>query len=144
MLNCVVKAIHAVHIPKREKSVEVEVGFPSSAMWRAQRIWINREGRQHNCSTSILLPISLALPSGDLGKKEKNYLVFSPSPNSPLLTLSYPPILLANYLLLKLLWKETQNVFCFSTSLESARKGTQRIEGDMVLNCSFPDPSSWD
>lgn len=144
MWNCVVKAIFAVHIPKRDKSLEVEVGFPSSAMWRAQRIWINREGRQHNCSTSILLPISLALPSGDPGKKEKNCLVLSPSPNCPLPTLSYPPIPLANYLLLKLLWKETQNVFCFSAALESARKGTQRIECDMVLDSSFPDSSSWD
>lgn len=32
MLNCAVKAIIAVHFPKRDKSLEVEVGFPSSAM----------------------------------------------------------------------------------------------------------------
>lgn len=83
-------------------------------------------------------------------KEEKEVSSILLQPCLSLLGLPLPPLPLANYHFLKFWRKEKREekklkCFHFSIKLDGAmREGTQLMKRDMVLNCSFQNPSSWD
>lgn len=121
-------------------------------MCEGQRDCKNSEDRQHTYSTGILLPVSLAHYSGGApGKKRKNDALLPPQP-APSNSLSIP---LANYWLLRFLWNETnkqtkrkkETLTCLSFLNQSELCQERRdpaMKCDLVLNCSFQNPSPWD